>query len=272
METTERLRNTTHVRTLWLSDVHLGYPGARAEALLDFIRSMRCETLYLVGDIIDFWALKKRRHWPQAHNDVVRSILGKAKHGTRVVYVPGNHDAVVREYVGLALGQVEIHERILHETVDGRRLLVLHGDQFDAAVRHSRLAAMLGSAAYDSLLWTSRTVDRLRDALGRPHWSLASAVKSRVARARAYIQRFERAAMREARQQGVDGVVCGHIHRPALRVVDRHLYMNCGDWVEHCTALVEHRDGRLELLRPAAPSNTQPDEARETAPETRKAA
>ena len=248
----ERLSTTTRVRTLWLSDVHLGYPGARADELLQFIRAMRCETLYLVGDIIDFWSLKKRRHWPQAHNDVVRSLLGKAKHDTRVIYVPGNHDAVVRDYAGLSLGNVEIHEKIVHETVDGRRLLVMHGDQFDAAVRHSRLAAVFGSAAYDSLLWTSRMVDRVRDGLGRPHWSLASAIKSRIGRARAYIERFECAAMREAAREGVDGLVCGHIHRPALRVVDRRLYMNCGDWVEHCTALAEHRDGRLELLRPGA--------------------
>lgn len=252
MHPADRLRTPTHVRTLWVSDVHLGYPGARADALLEFIRAMRCDTLYLVGDIIDFWSLKKRRHWPQAHNDVVRSLLGKAKHDTRVVYVPGNHDAVVRDYVGLALGNVEIHDRIIHETVDGRRLLVLHGDQFDAAVRHSRLAAVFGSAAYDSLMWASRTVDRVRDRMGRPHWSLASAVKSRIARAQAYIQRFERAAIREASRAQVDGLVCGHIHRPALRIVDQRIYMNCGDWVEHCTAIVEHRDGRLELLRPTA--------------------
>ncbi len=251
MNAPERLHTATHFRTLWLSDIHLGFPGARAEALLDFVRAVRCETLYLVGDIVDFRALKKRRHWPQAHNDVVRSLLGKAKHDTRVVYVPGNHDTEVRDFVGLVLGNVEIRDRLIHRTVDGRELLVLHGDQFDAAVRHSRLAALLGSAAYDSLLWASRMLDRARDALGRPHWSMASAIKSRIGRARAYIERFEAAATREARRLGVDGVVCGHIHRPALQIIDRRIYMNCGDWVEHCTALVEHRDGRLELLRPA---------------------
>lgn len=252
MHPAEKLRIPTHVRTLWLSDVHLGYPGARADALLEFIRVMRCDTLYLVGDIIDFWSLKKRRHWPQAHNDVVRSILGKAKHDTRVIYVPGNHDDVARDYVGLQLGNVEIHERIVHETVDGRRLLVMHGDQFDAAVLHSRLAAALGSAAYDGLMWFSRALDRVRDAMGREHWSLAAAVKSRVGRAQAYIDRFEGAAIREARRHDYDGIVCGHIHRPALRAEHETLYMNCGDWVEHCTALVEHRDGRLQLLRPGA--------------------
>lgn len=252
MHPADRLRIPTHVRTLWLSDIHLGYPGARADELLEFIRAMRCDTLYLVGDIIDFWSLKKRRHWPQAHNDVVRSILGKAKHDTRVIYVPGNHDDVVRDYVGLELGNVEIHDRIVHETADGRRLMVMHGDQFDAAVLHSRLAAAMGSFAYDGLMWFSRALDRVRDAMGRPHWSLAAAVKARVGRAQAYIERFERAAVREAQKREVDGLVCGHIHRPALRVVDRHLYMNCGDWVEHCTALVEHRDGRLQLLRPGA--------------------
>ncbi|NKI35984.1 UDP-2,3-diacylglucosamine diphosphatase [Wenzhouxiangella sp. XN79A] len=248
----DRLRIPTHVRTLWLSDVHLGYPGARAEALLEFIRVMRCDTLYLVGDIIDFWSLKKRRHWPQAHNDVVRSILGKAKHDTRVVYVPGNHDDVVRDYVELKLGNVEIHERIIHETVDGRTLLVMHGDQFDAAVLHSRLAAAFGAAAYDGLMGFSRLLDRVRDAMGREHWSLAGAIKSRIGRAQAYIERFENAAVREARRHGVDGLVCGHIHRPALRAEGETIYMNCGDWVENCTALVEHRDGRLQLLRPGA--------------------
>ena len=165
MNAPERLHTATHFRTLWLSDIHLGFPGARAEALLDFVRAVRCETLYLVGDIVDFRALKKRRHWPQAHNDVVRSLLGKAKHDTRVVYVPGNHDTEVRDFVGLVLGNVEIRDRLIHRTVDGRELLVLHGDQFDAAVRHSRLAALLGSAAYDSLLWASRMLDRARDAL-----------------------------------------------------------------------------------------------------------
>jgi len=249
MKSQDRLRIKRNVRTIWISDVHLGFPGCSAEYLLEFIRDMRCETLYLVGDIIDFWSLKKKRYWPQAHNNVVRSILGKAKHDTRVIYVPGNHDEVMREYDGLTLGNVEIRNSVIHETVDGRRLLVMHGDQFDSAVVNSKFIGLIGSAAYDFLLRLNRYVNWCREKMGRDYWSLAGAVKHKVKKAVKYISNFEGAVIHEAHRQNVDGLVCGHIHRAELTRLDGVTYMNCGDWVESCTALIEHHDGTLELLK-----------------------
>ncbi len=249
MEKAEKIRIKRNVRTIWISDVHLGFPGCSAEYLLDFIRDMRCENLYLVGDIIDFWALKKKRYWPQAHNNVVRSILGKAKHDTRVIYVPGNHDEAMRAYDGLTLGNVEICNEIVHETVDGRRFVILHGDQFDAAVVSGKFLGLLGSAAYKSLLQLNRYVNWCRERLGLEYWSLAAAVKHKVKKAVKYISNFESAVVHEARRRNVDGLICGHIHRAELTELDGITYMNCGDWVESCTALVEHHDGTLELLK-----------------------
>ncbi len=249
MDPIVRLALKRHVRTIWISDVHLGYPGCSAVFLLDFIRQMRCETLYLVGDIIDFWSLKKRRYWPQEHNNVVRSILGKAKHDTRVVYVPGNHDEAMRAYAGLTLGNVEIHNRLVHETVDGRRFLVMHGDQFDAAVVSSRLVGLIGSGMYDFLLKANRLVNWARARLGMEYWSLAAFLKHKVKNAVKHISNFEHAVAREALRHQVDGLICGHIHRPELTRINGVIYLNCGDWVESCTALVEHHDGTIELLK-----------------------
>ncbi|MBS3743172.1 MAG: UDP-2,3-diacylglucosamine diphosphatase [Wenzhouxiangellaceae bacterium] len=249
MQTSDRIRIKRNVRTIWISDVHLGFPGCSADYLLAFIRDMRCERLYLVGDIIDFWALKKKRYWPQAHNNVVRSILGKAKHDTRVIYVPGNHDEAMREYAGLTLGNVEIHDRIIHETADGRRLLVMHGDQFDSAVVNSKFIGLIGSSAYELLLRMNRYVNWWRERMGLDYWSLAAATKHKVKKAVKYISNFEQAVAHEAHRQQVDGLICGHIHRAELTRLDGVTYMNCGDWVESCTALVEHHDGTIELLK-----------------------
>ncbi len=237
-----------HVRSIWISDVHLGYSGCSAEHLLGFLRQMRCENLFLVGDIVDFWSLKRRRYWPQDHNNVVRSILGKAKHDTRVIFVPGNHDEVMRDYDGLTLGNVEIRDEYIHETADGRRLLIMHGDQFDSAVMHSRLIGLVGSKLYDSLLYINGLVNWVRRKLGRDYWSLAAFLKERVKNAVDYIENFERAVAREAKVRKVDGLVCGHIHRPQIKTIDGRLYFNCGDWVESCTALLEHHDGTIELI------------------------
>ncbi len=238
-----------NVRTIWISDVHLGFPGCNAEHILEFLRAMRCETLYLVGDIVDFWALKKKRYWPQAHNNVVRSILGKAKHGTRVVFVPGNHDEVMRQYDGMTLGNVEIVNELVHETVDGRRFLILHGDQFDAAVISSPLLGLIGSTLYDNLLKLNRLVNWVRSRFGKDHWSLAAFLKQRVKNAVKFISNFEEAVIREARSNKVDGLICGHIHRPEISVNKEVIYLNCGDWVESCTALIEHHDGSIDLIR-----------------------
>ena len=238
-----------NVRTIWISDVHLGFPGCSADFLLDFIREMRCDTLYLVGDIVDFWYLKKKRHWPQSHSNVIRSLLGKAKHGTRVVFLPGNHDEAMRQYDGMSIGNIEVTDKIVHETADGRRLLIMHGDQFDPAVVNSPLLGLIGSRLYDGLLKANRLVNWARRKMGREHWSLAAYLKQRVKKAVKFMSNFEEAVRRSAENNEVDGLVCGHIHRPEIAIGEEVIYLNCGDWVESCTALIEHHDGTIELIR-----------------------
>ncbi len=244
----QQLAFNRDVRSIWISDVHLGYSGCRAENLLEFLRQMRCENLFLVGDIVDFWSLKKRQYWPQSHNDVVRSILGKAKHDTRVVFIPGNHDEALRDYDGLRLGNIEVHDELIYETRDGRRFLIMHGDQFDSAVMISPLLSLVGSKLYDGLMLVNRWVNSVRRILGRDYWSLAAALKYRVKKAVSYIERFERAVAKEATARNVDGLICGHIHRPEINMLDDKVYLNSGDWIESCTALIENHDGSIELV------------------------
>lgn len=235
-------------RTVWISDVHLGFRGCAAEFLLDFLRSVECETLYLVGDIIDFWEMERRMYWPQAHNNVIRTLLGKAKHGTKVIYIPGNHDEVLRDFCGADFGNVALRQNVMHETADGRKLLVMHGDEMDQVVKCSRFLAVLGSRAYDWLLWLNRYVNAARRLFGLPYWSLAAFLKHKVKNAVNFISSFEKGIAHEARRRGASGVVCGHIHRAEITEIDGILYCNDGDWVESCTALVEHADGHLEIL------------------------
>jgi len=242
-------RATLRARTVFISDVHLGFKGCQAQYLLDFLRSVECQSIYLVGDIIDLWALSKSFYWPQAHNDVIRTILGKAKHGTRVIYIPGNHDRVFRDHDGLVLGNVEIRREAIHETADGRRFLVLHGDEFDSIVRASPLLESIGSHAYAAALTLNRYVNSIRSRFGFPYWSLAAFLKHKVKNAVTYIASFEKALAAEARRQQVHGVICGHIHRAEISEIDGITYCNDGDWVESCTTLVEDFDGRLSLLR-----------------------
>ena len=242
-------QSTLRLRSVFISDVHLGFKGCRAEFLLDFLRRVECEQIYLVGDIIDLWSLQRTFYWPQAHNDVIRTILGKAKHGTRVVYVPGNHDRSFRDHDGLTLGNVEIRLEAIHETADGRQFLVLHGDEFDSIVRASPLLESVGNHAYAAALRLNRYVNAVRQRLGYPYWSLAAFLKHKVKNAVKYIANFERALAVEARRRGVDGVICGHIHRAEITEIDGILYCNDGDWVESCTTLVEDFAGRLSLLR-----------------------
>jgi UDP-2,3-diacylglucosamine pyrophosphatase LpxH len=239
----------THYRAIFISDVHLGFSGCSAAFLLDFLRSSTCEYLFLVGDIIDIWQMKKKVYWPQAHNDVIRALLGKAKHGTRVIYVPGNHDEMLRDFDGTTLGNLEIRSRYVHTTAGGLRLLVTHGDQFDGIVRSSRLLALIGSQLYESLLALNSLVNFVRRKFGFSYWSLAGALKHKVRHAVNYIGNFEAALAYEAKEGGMDGLVSGHIHRPAITTINDIVYCNCGDWVENCTALVELPDGRLKLLR-----------------------
>ncbi len=236
------------VRTVWLSDVHLGCKDCRADYLLDFLQRVDCETLYLLGDIVDFWAMRRQFMWPAAHYEIIRLIMHKARHGTRVVYVPGNHDDVMREFIGHNFGPVEILRDSHHVTKDGRQLLLLHGDSLDGHVQLDWVSRHLGDALYDGLMWVHRWVSRGRHRLGLRYWSLANYVKTRVKNARTAIAAFEQAALAEARRRGADGVVCGHIHHPNLYLQDGLLYCNDGDWIESCTALTEDQSGALELL------------------------
>lgn len=235
-------------RAIWISDVHLGFRGCSAHYLLEFLRTSECDYLYLVGDIIDIWQMRKRPYWPQAHNNVIRTVLGKAKHDTQVIFIPGNHDELLREYVGMSFGNVRIEERAFHSRADGKRLLVLHGDEFDSVVKHSKLLAMIGTVLYDWLLRANRWVNHIRRHLGMQYWSLAGFLKHRVKEAVQYISNFERAVVYEAEREGVDGIICGHIHRAEISRIREIEYCNCGDWVESCTALVEHFDGTMELV------------------------
>jgi UDP-2,3-diacylglucosamine pyrophosphatase LpxH len=236
-----------HVRSAFISDIHLGSRECRADLVLDFLRRVQMEQLFLVGDVIDIWSLRRSFYWPQIHNDVLRTILGKTKHGTRVIYVPGNHDEQLREICGSRFGNLEIHREYVHTTLRNLKLLVLHGDEFDGAVKCSPWLTALGSGLYDVTLGANRLVNAFRSRFGYPYWSLAGYLKSRVGNAMKYVHGFERAAAEAARRRGVDGVVCGHIHRPEIVDLDGVLYCNDGDWVDSCSALVEDLRGQLEL-------------------------
>jgi len=236
------------VRAVWISDIHLGTPGCQAHALLEFLKDVECETLYLVGDIIDGWQLRRTWYWPQAHNDVVQKILRKARKGTRVVFVPGNHDEFARRYRGHNFGGVDVVEDCIHTTADGKRLWVTHGDLFDGVIQCARWLALAGDVAYVLTLKANRHLNQWRARLGLPYWSLSKYLKLKVKRAVSYVSDFEGAVAKEARRRGVDGVVCGHIHHAEMRFIEGVLYCNDGDWVESLTALVEHPDGRLEII------------------------
>jgi len=239
---------STHYRSVFLSDIHLGTRGCQAELLLDFLRHMTCERLFLVGDIVDGWKMKGGWHWPQSHNDVIQKILRLARKGAIVTYIPGNHDDRVRDFCGVHFGGVMVARDALHQTVDGRRFLVVHGDEFDSVVRHAAWLGFAGDVAYRALLTLNTILNRLRRRLGFGYWSLSAYLKSKVKNALQFIDNFENAVAEEARRRSVDGVICGHIHRAEMRDISGILYINDGDWVESCTALVEHGDGRLEIL------------------------
>jgi UDP-2,3-diacylglucosamine pyrophosphatase LpxH len=240
--------STIRVRTLFLSDLHLGTKGCQAALLLDFLRDVDADTIYLVGDIVDGWQLRSGWYWPQAHNDVVQKLLRKVRKGAHVVYVPGNHDEFLRDYIGMTFGGVEIADSRIHVAADGKRYLVIHGDQFDMVVRHSKWLAHLGDWAYTTALAVNTVVNRVRRRLGLAYWSLSAWAKLKVKNAVNFIGQFETFLASEARRQGADGVICGHIHHAAHREVEGLTYLNTGDWVESCTGIVEHYDGRMEVL------------------------
>ncbi len=239
-------------RTVWISDIHLGTRGCNADLLVDFLRSIECETLYLVGDIVDGWRLRKGWYWPDSHNEVVRRLLKMSHRGTRVVFVAGNHDEMLRDYAGFSFGGVELALEAVHITADGRRLLVTHGDSFDGVVLYARWLAFLGDKAYDILLRANVLFNTLRRHLRLPYWSLSAFVKRKVKNAVQYVCSFEEAVAREAVERGFDGIVCGHIHCAEIRQIGEITYYNDGDWVESCTALVEDAQGVMSLIDWAA--------------------
>ena len=240
---------TTRFRALFISDVHLGTKGCQSELLLDFLKLYDADTIYLVGDIIDGWRLRQGWHWPQTHNDVVQKILRKGRKGARILYLPGNHDEFLRDYYGMHFGGIEVVETAIHEAADGKRYLVIHGDFFDVVVRHARWIAYLGDWAYETALVVNTHVNFVRRKLGFSYWSLSAWAKLKVKNAVNFIGHFEEVLSAEAAKHKVDGVICGHIHHAVIRDINGVAYVNCGDWVESCTAIAEHADGRLELIR-----------------------
>lgn len=241
----------TKHRAIFISDVHLGTHGCQAELLLDFLRHNESEYLYLVGDIIDGWRLSKRWYWPSAHNVVIQKILRKARKGTKVIYIPGNHDEFLRQYVGLGivLGDIQLLEETVHVAANGRRYLVLHGDRFDGVVRYHKGIAMLGSWAYDMVVILNGWFNSLRRRLGLPYWSLAAYLKRRVKDAVKFIVNFEESVVKDAKAQGMDGAICGHIHHPNTRLIEGIHYINDGDWVETGSAVVEDFEGNFSIVK-----------------------
>lgn len=242
-------RPATRVRSIFLSDIHLGSRACQAEVLLSFLKAHEADHLFLVGDIVDFWAMSRSIHWTSAQNTVVQKLLRRARHGEKVLLIPGNHDEVLREYDGTLFGNIEVVAEYVHTTADGRRFLLLHGDQFDQVTRHHRWVALLGDVGYELLVRVNAWLSLIRRTLRRPgYWSLAGYTKRRVKKALEFIFDFEDSVMRAARERGLDGVICGHIHCAAIKPYGSATYVNCGDWVDSCTAVVEHLDGRLELV------------------------
>jgi UDP-2,3-diacylglucosamine pyrophosphatase LpxH len=256
-----------HVRAAWISDVHLGTRTSNAQALLQFLRDYECEQLYVVGDLIDIWQLRRGRYWPQQHNDVIQKILRKARKGVPVVYIPGNHDELLADFCG-GYGNIEIQRSAIHRLADGRRLLVIHGHELDTVVQNAKWLAYLGDTGYQFLLSLNPAINFVRRRFGLGYWSLSAYAKKRVKDAVGFIGRFEEEIVRYAQKFAVDAVLCGHIHSASIRQIGSITYYNCGDWVESCTALVEQHDGTLELVSyPAFPAR-RPEKISAAASET----
>ena len=257
--------NSLRFRTIFVSDIHLGTRGCKADFLLDFLKHTESEKLFLVGDIIDGWRLKKTWFWTQAHNDVVQKVLRKARKGTEVIYVPGNHDEFARDFLDQEFGQIKVVRDAMHETIDGRKFLVAHGDECDGVMIYAKWLAILGDTAYVTALTLNTWFNAVRRRFGLPYWSLSKYLKHKVKNAVQFISNYEHSMARMARERGADGIVCGHIHHAEIREIDGITYLNDGDWVEGCTALVEHFDGRWEILhwadlRGLMPMDTLTDE------------
>ena len=238
------------VRSVFISDVHLGTRACQADRLIDFLREHPSEYLYLIGDIVDFWAMARSIQWSPNHNTVVQKILRRARHGEHVMFIPGNHDEVLREYTGISFGNIAVEHEWIHHAADGKNYLLLHGDEFDQVTRHHRWVAVLGDVAYEFLLRVGAILSRTRRLFGiAGYWSLAGYAKRKVKKAVNFISDFESSVAHAVRDRGLDGVICGHIHWAEIREVEGIRYMNCGDWVDSCSAVVEHDDGRMEIVR-----------------------
>lgn len=235
-------------RTLFVSDLHLGLGACQADLFLDFFKTVEAEKIYLVGDVIDFWRIRKRPQWYQSHNDVVQKLLRRVRKGTKMIYIPGNHDEILRSYVGMQIGGIDLKRRDIHETADGRKFLIIHGDEFDIVVRHAKWLAYLGDGAYNLALWANTHFNWVRRKAGLEYWSLSAYLKQRVKKAVNFIGEFESALSQEAHKHKVDGVICGHIHQVAMKQIGDVLYINTGDWVESCTAVGETLDGSFEII------------------------
>jgi UDP-2,3-diacylglucosamine pyrophosphatase LpxH len=242
------MSNPKHYRTIWLSDIHLGSKGCQAEKLLDFLKNTESDYLFLVGDIIDFWSLKRSPYWPTAHNTVVQKILKKSKHGTKVIYIPGNHDEGLRDYIGLTFGNIELHEDYIHTLLNGEQIFCLHGDLYDVITRYHRWLAIVGDVGYTFLLWLNRIQNKWRTCFGYDHWSLSAFIKHHVKEAVNFISDYEHSIVAAAKEMGVSGVLCGHIHSAEITQIDNIMYYNTGDTVESCTAIAETDNGAMVLL------------------------
>jgi UDP-2,3-diacylglucosamine pyrophosphatase LpxH len=237
-------------RTIWISDLHIGSTQCQADTLLDFLKYNDSEKLYLVGDIIDFWALSKKMYWPRDHNTVIQKILRKARHGTQIIYIPGNHDENVRDYDDYIFGDIVVKISDIHTTAQGKRFLVVHGDEYDTIAQHHRWMAKLGSVGYDVLIELNRWIRNCRRLLGvQSHFSLAAYVKFKVKNAVKFMSDYEETIVKTLKKEGVDGVICGHIHHAEMKDIEGFMYVNTGDFVESCTAIVEQQDGTLEMIR-----------------------
>lgn len=235
-------------RTLFISDLHLGTKACQAEAILDFLKYNEADTIYLVGDIVDFWRVRRGAHWPQLQNDVVQKLLRKVRKGTRIIFIPGNHDEALRSYCGMQFGGIDICHQAIHETANGKRFLIMHGDEFDVVVRYAKWLAFLGDWAYEFALWVNTHLNVVRRKFGLPYWSLSAYLKLRVKQAVNFVGEFEDALSAEAKRQNADGIICGHIHHAAQKMIDDIEYINTGDWVESCTAVGEKSDGTFEMI------------------------
>lgn len=240
--------NTISAKTVFISDIHLGSKDCKVDKLIDFLKKLQCEEIYLLGDIIDLWSLKKRMYWPSSHYEVIKQLLKKAQSNTRVVYIPGNHDQPIREYDKSFFAQIEIQEEAIYTSVTGEKYLLFHGDSLDEHIRFGWLSKLAGDFFYPLLLVVNRWFGGVRNRLGYDYWSLSSYIKTLSAKAIECIEIYEVAAAAEASRRGLDGVICGHIHQPRIREINGVRYCNDGDWVEHCTALIETHEGKIELL------------------------